>query len=72
MRSSLALVPFTAASSAIKRSLPYPDVSQTVILTRIEGRTKVPEEEDLELLAKHQASMALFLSVKYMIGGGKA
>lgn len=57
---------FTAASSAIKREFTLPDVSQTVILTRIEGRTKVPEEEDLELLAKHQASMALFLSVKYM------
>lgn len=57
---------FTAASSAIKREFTLPDVSQTLILTRIEGRTKVPEEEDLELLAKHQASMALFLSVKYM------
>lgn len=57
---------FIAASSAIKREFTLPDVSQTVILTRIEGRTKVPEEEDLELLAKHQASMALFLSVKYM------
>lgn len=57
---------FTAASSAIKREFTLPDVSQTVIITRIEGRTKVPEEEDLELLAKHQASMALFLSVKYM------
>lgn len=57
---------FTAASSAIKREFTLPDVSQTLILTRIEGRTIVPEEEDLELLAKHQASMALFLSVKYM------
>ncbi len=41
-----------------------PDVSQTVILTRIEGRTPVPEEEELTSLAKHKASMALFLSVK--------
>ena len=37
---------------------------KTVILTRIEGKTPVPEEEDLELLAKHKASMAIFLSVK--------
>src|SRR5699024_10763697 len=34
------------------------------ILTRIEGRTPVPKEEELASLAKHKASMALFLSVK--------
>ena len=37
-----------------------------MILTRIEGRTPVPEEEELVSLAKHKASMALFLSVKEM------
>lgn len=57
---------FTAACSAIKREFTLPNVSQTIILTRIEGKTKVPEEESLELLAKHKASMALFLSVRYM------
>ena len=57
---------FTAACSAIKKEFTLPNVAQTVILTRIEGRTPVPEEEDLELLAKHKASMALFLSVKDM------
>lgn len=55
---------FTAACSSIKREFTLPNVSQTVILTRIEGKTPVPEEEDLELLAKHKASMAIFLSVK--------
>ncbi|NMA86482.1 MAG: precorrin-4 C(11)-methyltransferase [Tissierellia bacterium] len=55
---------FTAACSAIKKEFTLPDVSQTVILTRIEGRTPVPEEEELTSLAKHKASMALFLSVK--------
>ncbi|HSH36857.1 precorrin-4 C(11)-methyltransferase [Schnuerera sp.] len=57
---------FTAACSAIKKEFTLPNVTQTVILTRIEGRTPVPEEEDLELLAQHKASMALFLSVKDM------
>lgn len=55
---------FTAACSSIKREFTLPNVSQTIILTRIEGKTPVPEEEDLELLAKHKASMAIFLSVK--------
>ncbi len=54
---------FTAAASSIKREFTLPSVSQTVILTRIEGRTPVPENESLESLASHKASMALFLSV---------
>ncbi|MDO5717600.1 MAG: precorrin-4 C(11)-methyltransferase [Tissierellia bacterium] len=54
---------FTAAAAAIKRELTLPGVSQTVILTRIAGRTPVPEDEDLVSLAKHKASMAIFLSV---------
>jgi precorrin-4/cobalt-precorrin-4 C11-methyltransferase len=54
---------FTAAAAAIKREFTLPDVSQTVILTRVEGRTPVPEKEDLEKLAAIGASMALFLSV---------
>lgn len=57
---------FTAACSSIKKEFTLPDVSQTVILTRIEGRTPVPEEEDLEKLAAHKASMAIFLSVQEM------
>lgn len=57
---------FTAACSAIKREFTLPNVSQTVIITRIEGRTPVPEEEDLERLARHKASMAIFLSVGSM------
>lgn len=55
---------FTAAGAAIKKEFTLPEVSQTIILTRIEGRTPVPEEEELVSLAKHKASMALFLSVK--------
>lgn len=54
---------FTAAASAIKSEFTLPKVTQTVILTRVEGRTPVPETEDLERLAKIGASMAIFLSI---------
>lgn len=54
---------FTASCARIKREFTVPDVTQTVILTRISGRTYVPEEEDLEGLAAHKSSMAIFLSV---------
>ncbi|WP_315079044.1 precorrin-4 C(11)-methyltransferase [uncultured Clostridium sp.] len=54
---------FTAAASSIKKEFTLPSVTQTVILTRVEGRTPVPETEDLEALASIGASMAIFLSV---------
>lgn len=54
---------FVGAAAAIKKEFTLPEVSQTVILTRVEGRTPVPEKESLESLAAHRASMALFLSV---------
>jgi precorrin-4/cobalt-precorrin-4 C11-methyltransferase len=55
---------FTAACASINREFTVPGVSQTVIVTRMEGKTPVPEMEDLELLASHQSSMAIFLSVQ--------
>ncbi|WP_352420209.1 precorrin-4 C(11)-methyltransferase [Proteiniborus sp.] len=54
---------FVASAAAIKKEFTLPNVSQTVICTRLEGRTKVPERESLESLASHKASMAIFLSV---------
>ncbi len=54
---------FLAAAAALKREYTLPDVSQTVILTRMEGRTAVPEREQIEALAAHQATMVIFLSV---------
>jgi precorrin-4/cobalt-precorrin-4 C11-methyltransferase len=54
---------FTAAASVLKREFTVPEISQTVICTRISGRTVVPEKENLESLASHRASMAIFLSV---------
>ena len=55
---------FTASCAALQREFTLPNVSQTVIVTRLEGRTPVPKTEDLALLASHQCSMAIFLSVK--------
>ena len=55
---------FVAAAAAIKKEFTLPDVSQTVICTRLEGRTPVPETESLESLASHKCSMAIFLSVQ--------
>lgn len=54
---------FTAAASRIPAELTLPGVTQTVILTRVEGRTPVPQTEDLEILAGIGASMAIFLSI---------
>jgi precorrin-4/cobalt-precorrin-4 C11-methyltransferase len=54
---------FTAAAAALGRELTLPELCQTVILTRAEGRTPMPPKEKLEELARHNATMALFLSV---------
>ncbi len=52
-----------AAAAALKQELTLPEVSQTVIITRVEGRTPVPEREALRSLATHGATLALYLSV---------
>ncbi|GAA0730732.1 precorrin-4 C(11)-methyltransferase [Clostridium malenominatum] len=52
-----------AAAAAINKEFTLPDVTQTLILTRVEGRTPVPERESLEKLASIGASMAIFLSI---------
>ena len=57
---------FLAAAASMKKEYTLPGISQTVILTRMEGRTPVPEKEQIEALAVHQASMAIFLSVGQM------
>lgn len=54
---------FVASAAALKKELTLPDVSQTVILTRLEGRTPVPDRESLRSLASHGATMCIFLSV---------
>jgi precorrin-4/cobalt-precorrin-4 C11-methyltransferase len=52
-----------AAAAAMGLEYTLPEISQTLILTRMAGRTPVPELENLEALASHQASMAIYLSI---------
>ncbi len=54
---------FTAAAAVLGRELTLPELCQTVILTRAEGRTPMPEGEALADLARHRATLALFLSI---------
>ena len=51
-----------AAAAALGLEYTLPDVTQTLILTRMSGRTPVPELENLRSLAAHRSSMAIFLS----------
>ena len=55
-----------ATAAVLKKEYTLPDVSQTVIFTRMEGRTPMPEGEKLEDLAKHHATMVIFLSIGFM------
>ena len=50
------------AASSLKLEYTLPEVSQTLIITRMEGRTGVPAKESIESLASHNASMAIYLS----------
>lgn len=68
---------FLAAAAAIPHELTLPGVTQTVILTRLEGRTPVPPSESLAGLASHGCTMCIFLSahlldrvVEELISGG--
>jgi precorrin-4/cobalt-precorrin-4 C11-methyltransferase len=54
---------YAAAAATLQRELTLPDITQTVIITRLAGRTGVPEKERLRTLASHGASMCIFLSV---------
>jgi precorrin-4/cobalt-precorrin-4 C11-methyltransferase len=53
---------FLGAAAALGAEYTLPGISQTVILTRMEGKTPVPEKENIVQLAKIRASMAVFLS----------
>jgi precorrin-4/cobalt-precorrin-4 C11-methyltransferase len=68
---------FCGAAAALKAEYTLPEVSQSVIITRMEGRTPVPEKERLRLLAAHGCTMVLFLSTglleqveKELLAGG--
>lgn len=51
-----------AAAAALSAELTVPDLTQTVILTRVEGRTPMPPREQLRSLAEHHCTMAFYLS----------
>ena len=53
---------FLAAAAALQSQFTIPDKVQTIILTRGEGRTPMPEKEKLHLLARSQSTMCIFLS----------
>lgn len=53
---------FCGAASSLNAEYTLPDVSQSVIITRMAGRTPVPEKEEIEKLASHNATMVVFLS----------
>ncbi|MEG1866309.1 MAG: precorrin-4 C(11)-methyltransferase [Bacteroides sp.] len=53
---------FQAAAAALRSQFTIPERVQTIILTRGEGRTKMPEREQLHLLARSQSTLCLFLS----------
>ncbi len=70
---------FCGAAAALRAEYTLPGVSQTVILTRMEGRTPVPAREQIEALAAHGSSMVIFLSAgrlgelsRRLIAGGYA
>ncbi|HIT13617.1 MAG TPA: precorrin-4 C(11)-methyltransferase [Candidatus Scatomonas merdigallinarum] len=53
---------FCGAASALNLEYTLPEVSQSVVITRMAGRTPVPEKESIESFAAHQATMVVFLS----------
>lgn len=53
---------FQAAAAALRSQFTIPEKVQTIILTRGEGRTPMPEKEKLHLLARSQSTMCIFLS----------
>ncbi|MBE9190948.1 precorrin-4 C(11)-methyltransferase [Gloeocapsopsis crepidinum LEGE 06123] len=56
---------FQAAAAKLNFELTIPGSVQTIILSRISGRTEVPETEELASLAAHQASLCLYLSARH-------
>lgn len=59
---------FSGAAASLKAEYTLPNVSQTVMITRMEGRTPVPEREKIRSLAQHQTTMCLFLSTGLLEG----
>jgi len=54
---------FLASAASLRSELTLPGVTQTIIVTRAESRTKVPKREKISELAKHRATMIFYLSI---------
>ncbi len=57
---------FLGTAAVLNKEFTLPGKSQTVILTRMEGRTPMPEREKLADLARHHSSMVIFLSIGFL------
>ncbi|MGF1457488.1 MAG: precorrin-4 C(11)-methyltransferase [Leptolyngbyaceae cyanobacterium] len=57
---------FQAAAATLNAELTIPGLVQSIILTRISGRTQVPEAEELATLAAHKTSLCLYLSARHV------
>lgn len=57
---------YQLAAARLQVELTIPELVQTIILTRISGRTQVPDKEELSSLAAHQASLCLYLSARHV------
>ena len=57
---------FQAAAAKLNAELTIPGLVQSIILTRISGRTQVPDTEELATLAAHQTSLCLYLSARHV------
>lgn len=57
---------FQAAAAKLNAELTIPGLVQSIILTRISGRTQVPDSEELASLAAHQTSLCLYLSARHV------
>ncbi len=57
---------FQAAAAKLRVELTLPGLVQTIVLTRVSGRTQVPEAEELATLASHRASLCLYLSARHI------
>ena len=55
------------AAASLNLEYTLPDISQSLIITRMEGKTKVPAGESIESFAAHQTSMAIYLSTGFSL-----
>jgi len=55
---------FVAAASVLKQELTLPGITQTIVITRMEGNTPIPEKEHLSILAKSTPTLCIFLSIE--------